>query len=123
MNYQEKMKSVVRNYEMNPLQLFLVGWRLIVSEIRWNAIRLFRQWEIHQLKKRLDHEKQRLGEAISSRTSRQQDSVNLKDPEMELVLGQVSFLEEEIANLENELQVKRKAFLDNRRSRYLGEQD
>ncbi|EFI35138.1 hypothetical protein Dthio_PD2533 [Desulfonatronospira thiodismutans ASO3-1] len=123
MSFREQMDRLVRSFELNPWQLFLVGWRLILSEIRWNFTRMFRQWEIRQMKKRLDQEKLKLAEAVVSGTSGRQEALNLKDSDLDLVLGQVSFLEEEISHLENELQARRRAFLENRMSRYLGRQD
>ncbi len=122
MSFQVQTDRLARNFELNPWQLFLVGWRLILSEIGWNFTRMFRQWEIRQMKKRLDQEKLKLAEAVMSGTSGRQETLNLKETDLDLVLGQVSFLEEEITHLENELTAKRKAFLENRKSRYLGEQ-
>ncbi len=123
MSLQVQKDWLVRNFELNPWQLFLVGWRLIVSEIGWNFTRMFRQWEIRQMKKRLDQEKLKLAEAVMAGTSGRLEDLGLKDkdPDLDLVLGQVSFLEEEIAHLENELTSKRSAFLENRKARYLGE--
>ncbi len=123
MSFQVQKDWLVRNFELNPWQLFLVGWRLIVSEIGWNFTRMFRQWEIRQMKKRLDQEKLKLAEAVMAGTSGRLEDLGLKDkdPDLDLVLGQVSFLEEEIAHLENELTSKRSAFLENRKARYLGE--
>ncbi|WP_291320537.1 hypothetical protein [Desulfonatronospira sp.] len=123
MSLQVQKDWLVRNFELNPWQLFLVGWRLIVSEIGWNFTRMFRQWEIRQMKKRLDQEKLKLAEAVMAGTSGRLEDLGLKDkdPDLDLVLGQVSFLEEEIAHLENELTSKRSAFLENRKARYLGQ--
>ena len=123
MSFQVQKDWLVRNFELNPWQLFLVGWRLIVSEIGWNFTRMFRQWEIRQMKKRLDQEKLKLAEAVMAGTSGRLEDLGLKDkdPDLDLVLGQVSFLEEEIAHLENELTSKRSAFLENRKARYLGQ--
>ncbi len=122
MSFQVQRDRLVHNFELNPWQLFLVGWRLIVSEIGWNFTRMFRQWEIRQMKKRLDQEKLKLAEVVVSGTSGRQEELARHDPDLDLVLGQVSFLEEEVAHLENELTAKRKAFLENRKARYLGEQ-
>ncbi len=122
MSFQVQKDRLMRNFELNPWQLFLVGWRLIVSEIGWNFTRMFRQWEIRQMKKRLDQEKLKLAEVVVSGTSGRQEELARHDPDLDLVLGQVSFLEEEVAHLENELTAKRKAFLENRKARYLGEQ-
>jgi len=122
MSFQVQRDRLVHNFELNPWQLFLVGWRLIFSEIGWNFTRMFRQWEIRQMKKRLDQEKLKLAEAVMAGTSDRLEALSLKDPDLDLVLGQVSFLEEEIAHLEKELTAKRLAFLENRKARYLGGQ-
>ncbi len=121
MAQQVHMETCTRNYELNPWQLFVVTWRLIISETAWNFVRFFRIWEIRQLQKRLDQEKIRLANAVLERPTGQDGRLSLKDPDLDLILGQVSFLEEEAEHLRKELQAKRRTFLEKRRAKYLGE--
>ncbi len=118
---QVPMRGYTPRYELDPWQLFTIAWRLIFSEIRWNFIRLWHQWEINQLKKRLDQEKLRLAEVICSRRNVKNKYLDLKDPDLDLVLGQIFFLEEEIAHLRKELEVKRQIYVENRMIKYMGE--
>ncbi len=121
---QAQIQRCMRNHELNPWQLFLVGWRLIFSEIKWNLIRMSKRWEIKQLEKRLQQEKLKLADKVCMAHKSDPGSryLDLKDPNVDLVLGQVAFLQEEIAHLQKELQVRRNAFLEQRRARYLGEE-
>ncbi|MFP4109466.1 MAG: hypothetical protein ACOCPS_00160 [Desulfonatronovibrio sp.] len=108
---------------LGPFELFVVGWRLILSEMGWFLKIRFRFWEIRQLDKRLNKEKINLAEQVQGKISGSKQVLDLKDPDIELTLGQVALLEEEISYLLEEIKAKRKIFVEKRRRKYLEKTD
>ncbi|MFP4398526.1 MAG: hypothetical protein ACLFPK_00290 [Desulfonatronovibrio sp.] len=108
---------------LGPFELFVVGWRLILSEMGWFLKIRFRFWEIRQLDKRLNKEKINLAEQVQGKISGSKQVLDLKDPDIELTLGQVALLEEEISSLLEEIKAKRKIFVEKRRRKYLEKTD
>ncbi|MFO7727892.1 MAG: hypothetical protein R6X11_06155 [Desulfonatronovibrio sp.] len=108
---------------LGPFELFPAGWKLILSETGWFLKSRFRLWEIRQLDKRLNMEKITLAEQILRKNSANEQTLDLKDPDIELALGQVALLEEEISYLLEEIKAKRDIFVEKRRRKYLKTQD
>ena len=104
--------------QLGPFELFLVGWRLIFSEMLWFFKTRWPLWEIRQLKKRLNKEICRLGALVRNKTENSRDMLDLKDPELDLALGQLELMEDEIASLYSELEAKRARFVEERREKY-----
>lgn len=96
-----------------PLKIILAGWRIIFSELKWVVIRTCRQWEIRQLQKRLTREMTSLGKCIFHQTSSGTE-IDIQEPETDLALKQVSFLQDEIQYLKNELSKTRQEFINKR---------
>ncbi|MFP4083295.1 MAG: hypothetical protein ACLFT1_01965 [Desulfonatronovibrio sp.] len=108
---------------LGPFELFVVGWRLILSEMGWFLKIRFRFWEIRQLDKRLNKEKINLAEQVQGKISGSKQVLDLKDPDIELTLGQIAILEEEISCLLEEITAKRAIFVEKRRRKYLEKTD
>lgn len=104
---------------LGPFELFLVGWKLIISELFWSLKSCCRLWEIRQLKKRLSMENIQLAELVQKKTAQNMRTLDLMDPEIDLTLGQLSLLKEEIDYLEKEIQASREIFVENRKQSYL----
>ncbi|MFN2268400.1 MAG: hypothetical protein ABR542_05505 [Desulfonatronovibrio sp.] len=103
---------------LRPIDLFFIGWKLLFSEISWFLKSRFSLWEIRQLKKRLVLEKTRLGHLIMDMAART-GSLDVKNEQLSLALGQADLLREEIIHLKKELSVRRKIFIEKRRYKYL----
>lgn len=82
------------------------GFSVMGSELQWVAIRSLRDWEIRQLRKRLQEEYTTLGRLDAEETSDSRDA--------ELSRRQISFLKEEIDHLEQELVRARQEFVRSR---------
>lgn len=103
---------------LSPVDLFFMGWRLLFSEIFWFLKSRFSLWEIRQLKKRLVLEKTRLGHLVLDMAGRT-GSLDVKNEQLSLAIGQADLLQEEIIHLKKELLVRRKIFVEKRRYKYL----
>ncbi len=97
-----------------PLLLILTGWKIIFSELKWVCIKTCRVWEIKQLEKRLQQELYYLGKCVFHQTRGGSTQIDLQDPETDLALKQISFLEEEISHLKEELNKTREEFINKR---------
>lgn len=104
---------------LGPFELFGVGWKLMLSEAFWSFKRACRCWEIRQLGKRLDQEDIRLGRLIRKKVQENRSGLDIRDPEIDLALGQVDLLKEEIAYLNMQMQAEREIFVENRKQKYL----
>lgn len=114
-----QVQSCLKKFQgTSPLNLVLIGWKLIFSEIIWFFRSLFGQWEIRQLEKRLKIENIRLAEAVD-RVSGTKKVLNLSDPEVDIALGRVRLLKEEIKRLEFVRQARRQLFIEKRQHSYL----
>jgi len=96
------------------IRIIFTGWKIIFSETKWAVIRTCRVWEIRQLKKRLDQEFSNLGQSVFNQARTEPTRIDPKDPETDLALKQVSFLQEEIHHLQNELDRTRQEFINKR---------
>ena len=97
----------------NALKPVLNGFKLMASEAKWVVIKCLRSLEIRQLRKRLGEELQTLGKAFADAQSR----AELFDPttsDNDLILKQISFLQQEIDHLEKELAATRAEYVHNR---------
>lgn len=104
---------------LGPFELFRVGWKLMLSEAFWSFKRACRCWEIRQLAKRLDQEDIRLGRLIRKKVQENRSALDIRDLEIDLALGQVDLLKEEIAYLNMQMQAEREIFVENRKQKYL----
>ena len=96
-------------------RLILTGWKVLFSELKWSLIKICRQWEIRQLKKRLHQEYTNLGRYIYSQVEELPSTApDLSEPETDLALKQISFLKDEIAHLEKELVQTRQEYIERR---------
>ncbi|MFW6357094.1 MAG: hypothetical protein ACOC0K_00025 [bacterium] len=105
---KDKDMDETRNgvHDFTLLEILTIGVQTVWSEWKWIIIRTMRNLEIRQLRKRLDTEYRRIGKA------------QLHEPENEdelrLCKQQISFIEEEIAHLEKELDKTRHNFIAKR---------
>lgn len=89
------------------------GFKLLASEGKWVFIKGFRRWEIRQMEKRLAEEFMNLGKNYAASQAKG-DAFDPKASDNDLVLKQISFLQEEIAHLEQELAATRAEYVKNR---------
>lgn len=89
------------------------GFKLLASEGKWVFIKGFRRWEIRQMEKRLAEEFTNLGKNYAASQAKG-DAFDPKASDNDLVLKQISFLQEEIAHLEQELAATRAEYVKNR---------
>ncbi len=115
--------SETREQSLGPFELFLVGWRLIISEIFWTLKSRLWSWEIKQLEKRLIIENIRLAELVQKKVRENARNLDLMNPEIDLTIGQIGLLKEEIDYLGKEMRAKRDFFVENRKQKYLKDQD
>jgi hypothetical protein len=106
-NYQEQsfFKALWNN--------LLNGWKVIFSEFKWLFIKMFRRWEIKQLRKRLNEEYLSLGKVYAFFVE-EKKPLDPEDTEAEIPLKQISFLKEEIDHMEQELQKSRSEYVKRR---------
>lgn len=86
------------------------GFKVLASEAKWRAIRGFRRWEIKQLEKRLAEEYQTLGKSYAQAAA-QGTEFDPKTSDNDLTLRQITFLQEEIIHLEQDLTAAREDFV------------
>jgi hypothetical protein len=99
----------------DAIRLILTGWKVLFSELKWSLIKICRQWEIRQLKKRLHQEYTNLGRYIYAQVEELPSTApDLSEPETDLALKQISFLKDEIAHLEKELVQTRQEYIERR---------
>jgi len=89
------------------------GFKLLASEGKWVFIKGFRRWEIRQMEKRLNEEFTNLGKNFAASQAKG-EPFDPKTSDNDLILKQVSFLQEEIAHLEQELAATRAEYVRNR---------
>ncbi|MBU1612554.1 MAG: hypothetical protein KKC99_11995, partial [Proteobacteria bacterium] len=91
------------------LEILRLGLQVYASEMRWLGYALLRRFEVSRLAKRLDEEYTRLGHLAAAPDAQAE--------EKKLCHKQISFLKEEIATLENELEARRIQRVNTLRSR------
>ena len=89
------------------------GFKLLASETRWVFIRGLRRWEIRQMEKRLAEEYVNLGKSYAA-CQIKGEAFDPKTSDNDLTLKQISFLQEEVAHLEQELDATRAEFVKGR---------
>jgi len=106
--------STPRTPELSLINAIRFGLLVVFSEIKWLVLLALRNWEISQLRKRLNQELHGLGLAEAAhagldvpRESLQDDIFNEKD----LALKQVSFLSDEIKHLTAQLETERQEYV------------
>ena len=106
----------------DAIRLILTGWKVLFSELKWSLIKICRQWEIRQLKKRLHQEYTNLGRYIYAQVEELPSTApDISEPETDLALKQISFLKDEIAHLEKELVETRQEYIERRMKKLKGE--
>ena len=109
-NATQRTAATLRGNTLTELvETMRLGLQVYASEMRWLGYALLRRFEISRLAKRLDEEYTRLGHLSVSPTENAQDK--------ELSHKQISFLKDEIAILENELEARRILRVNTLRSR------
>ena len=116
---KEYLECTSRMQTLGPFELFPVGWKLIFSEIVWFLKSRCRVWEVRQLKKRLKLENITLAELVQKKALEDAQVIDLKDPEIDLSMGQIQLLREEILYLQKEMQTRRDVFVEKRKQKYL----
>lgn len=89
------------------------GFKLLASETRWVFIRGLRRWEIRQMEKRLAEEYMNLGRSFAACQAKG-EAFDPKTSDNDLTLKQISFLQEEVAHLEQDLAATRAEFVKGR---------
>jgi hypothetical protein len=94
-----------------------LGLRVVGSELKWLFLRILRNWEISQLRRRLEQEYALLGrteaEAAGLDVSASPARTHIFD-EKELALKQIAFLLDEIGFLSTQIQEERSAYIEHR---------
>ncbi len=110
-------KDVNTTYEFTP-SLFgtiKLGIRAIAGEIHWNIIRFLRQWEIKELKARLDRQYMEFGRLIY----RDKDIGEEEKKRLDSLREEIGSLEEEISYLEQEIEELRTRMIKERQERVI----
>ncbi len=94
--------------ELGLFEIITLGIKTLLGEIFWTILKGLRQWEICDLRKRLNEEYIKFGKLTIH------DPKNKK--EIQMCKDQIKFLEEEIEFLEGELNKIREDILKNRRA-------
>jgi ParB-like chromosome segregation protein Spo0J len=97
----------------NTLKPIINGFKLLASEGKWIFIKGFRIWEIRQMEKRLAEELQNLGKNYADSQAKG-EAFDPKVGDNDLTLKQISFLQEEINHLEQELSSTRAKYVKSR---------
>lgn len=97
----------------NTVKPVIAGFKLLASEGKWVFIKGFRRWEIRQMEKRLAEEFVNLGRSYAASQSKGEE-FDPKASDNDLILKQISFLQEEVAHLEQELASTRAEYVKNR---------
>ena len=118
-SYRKGCQGVNQGQFLGPWEIFPVAWKLIFSEMLWFFKSRIGLWEIRQLKKRVAAEKARLGGLVEMKAGEDSGKLDLTDPELDLTLGQLRLINEEIAYLRKQMQARRDIFVENRRHKYL----
>lgn len=97
----------------------LFGFRVLLGELKWLAIKSLRALELRQLQKRLAEENKALGEAYIAQ-SESLGALGGDEPvqpseEMQLAHKQIMFLQDEIAFLEKGLAEQRGEYISHRK--------
>ncbi len=111
-------KDAEVTYEVRP-SLFgtiKLGIKAIVGEIHWNVIRFLRQWEIRELKRRLEKRYSEFGRLVYREKYMGDEEKN----KLEELKEEIGFLEEEIASLEKELGELRSRIIKERQEKIIG---
>lgn len=107
----------------NILGNFVLGLKVLVSEVQWLGLLWLRRQEARQLQKRLAEEQTSLGEAVSAHLHARgpQDPGKGPLPPLDanslLAYKQVRFLQEELDHLRQERGSMRQDFVNRRRQR------
>ncbi|MFW6005109.1 MAG: hypothetical protein ACOCPN_01405 [Desulfonatronovibrionaceae bacterium] len=118
MKYSDESAHKEYSVFLGPFQLFGAGFRLILSELGWSFINRFKLWEIRQLQKHLHCREQMLGKLVLA--SGNGPGLEIADSsEAKLMIGQAALLHEEIEQLRQELEFRRRMFVEARKKRYL----
>jgi len=92
------------------LDIFLLGIKTWLAEIKWLAKSLLTRFEISRLEKELNQEYGILGRIAETPRGKKEDK--------ELCLKQIEFLKEEIETLKSELADAREAHMSNLRNQH-----
>lgn len=97
----------------DTLKPVINGFKLLASEGKWVFIKGFRRWEIKQMEKRLAEEFMNLGKNFAASQAKG-EAFDPKSTDNDLILRQISFLQEEVAHLEQELAATRSEYVKSR---------
>ena len=103
--------------DLTFLKTIRLGLLVLFSELQWMTLLAIRNWEISQLRKRLNQELHGLGlveAAMAGLDVPQEDAGEDFFIEKELSLKQISFLSEEIKHLSSQLESERKEYVSTR---------
>ena len=102
--------------DMGVFGALTLGLTVLGSELKWLAVKGVRSFELRQLRRRLDEEYALLGR-LTAELAAAGESASQGHEDVRLALGQIDFLREEIARLEDERRLSRDAFVNERRRR------
>jgi hypothetical protein len=97
----------------DTLKPVTTGFKLLASETKWVFIKGFRRWEIRQMEKRLAEEFLNLGKSYAASQAKG-EAFDPKSSDNDLTLKQISFLQEELGHLEQELASTRADYVKGR---------
>jgi hypothetical protein len=103
--------------QLSLLSTIRFGLLVVFSEIKWCILLAFRNWEISQLRKRLNQEFHNLGLAEAAIVGLDVHLEAVGDDifnEKDLALKQVSFLSDEIKHLMAQLETERQEYVRRR---------
>lgn len=107
----------VKAQDLTFLKTIWLGLLVLFSELQWMTLLAIRNWEISQLRKRLNQELHGLGlveAAMAGLDVPQEDAREDFFIEKELSLKQISFLSEEIKHLSSQLELEHKEYVSAR---------
>lgn len=100
----ENQEIVHKSPRLSLFQSISLGIKVILSEIRWNIIKIFRIWEIKRIEKKLQKEYQNLGRSVFDLDQSGQAQKEHVNSEIDLCKRQIEFLKKELESLNKDLQ-------------------
>lgn len=93
-----------------------LGLKVMADELKWTVTRVVRNYEIKQMKRRLDEEYALLGKLARKRMDAGEAKAAMpRDGEAGIILSQIEFLEKEMEFLEQQMESSRGESLARRR--------
>lgn len=117
MHHDDQSASTTSIQDLSATSCIRLGLLVLLSELKWMVVLAFRNWEIAQLRRRLNQELLGLGLAEAGMAGldvvQGQPQANIFN-EKDLALKQISFLSDEIKHLADQIVVERQDYIRRR---------